>query len=694
MRSRPLALSLLALALAGSTLLAEEGMWTFDNLPTKKIQETYGWAPDQAWLDHVRLSSLRFGGGCSASFVSADGLVLTNHHCGRDYVQRLSSKDRDYILNGFAAASRDQEIQIPGLEMRTLMAMADITARLNKAIPSGTSEKDLLKLRGAEIEKIKKEMQDKSGLVCEHVSLYQGGEHWIYSYKKHTDVRLVFAPEQQLAGFGGDFDNFTYPRHSLDFSLFRAYENGKPYKPPHFLTYSKTSLKAGDLTFITGHPGRTSRQETHAQMVYARDVALPQMLKGLERRKEALVQYGKTSPEAARRVSTQILGIENGLKARSGYLAGLRNQEALARVQAAENDLRGRVDMDPKLKAEAGPSWSRIAQAMAAAKDLLKDNTYIGTASSTLLGHALSIVRIVEQEALPSEARLPEYSDASLKTLKARLGIPAPFHRDLEIFLFTRSLAEAARELGPEHPYVKAMLGGKSAAEVAKAAVEGSKLAAPEVRKALVAGGRPAMEASQDPMLLLARKLDPLSRAQRRKQEDQVQSVLAEHGARIAKARFAVYGKHSYPDATSTLRLTYGVVDGFKANGTLVQPFTTLGGLYDRHDGWGGNAAMVWDGAWALPQRWLDKRNALDLSVPFNFVHRVDIIGGNSGSPVVNRQGELVGVVFDGNIDMLPGNFYYDGSANRGVSLDARAIVHALDKVYGAKHLVAELTGK
>jgi hypothetical protein len=693
MKSRSLALSLLALSLAGTSLRAEEGMWTFDNLPTKKISEKYGWAPDQAWLDHVRLSSLRFPGG-SGSFVSKDGLVLTNHHVGRGWIQRVSSKEADYVKNGFAAATREQEIKVPGLEVMTLMAMDNITERLTKAVKASLPEKEALKAREAEIEKIKKEMQEKSGLTCEHVTLYQGGEHWIYSYKKHQDVRLVFAPEQQIAFFGGDPDNFTFPRHNLDFSIFRVYENGQPYQPKEFLHWTQTGVKAGDLTFVTGHPGRTSRQDTLAQMIYSRDFAIPMRLKSMERRKSAMVAYAKTSPEAARQVNTQIFGIENSIKATTGYWSGLKDKEAMARIEAAEKDLRAKVAKDPKLTPSVGESWAKIEAATKVAKGMAKDNLNVGTANSALLGYGLSLVRIADEEAKPSEKRLPEYSDANLKTAKARLGIPAPYYKEQEVFMFTKGLEDAAKELPATHPFIKAMLGGKSAAEVAKAAVEGSKLSDPDVRKALLAGGKKAIAESTDPMILLARKLDPISRDLRKKQEDQVTSVVNEHGSRIAKARFAVYGKNTYPDATFTLRLSYGAVAEYKGNGTLIQPFTTFGGLFDRYDSWGGNDAKAHDGSWTLPQRWVDKRGDLNASLPFNFAHKVDIIGGNSGSPVIDKKGELVGLIFDGNIESLPGNYFYDEAVNRGVSVDARAIVHALDKVYGATGLVTELTGK
>ncbi|HEY3399638.1 MAG TPA: S46 family peptidase [Geothrix sp.] len=692
-------LTALALLLALPALHAEEGMWTFDNLPLKQLKEKYAFEPAKDWTDHVRLSTLTLG-GCTGSFVSADGLVLTNHHCTRGSIARLSTKDRDLVKNGFVAMSRDQEIKIPGLTYRTLMAMENVTERVAKAVKPGLNEKAAAAARAKELEAIKAEMEKASGLTYDVVNLYQGGETWMYGFKVFKDIRLVAAPEIAVAAFGGDYDNFTYPRHDLDFSMVRVYENDKPYHPAHHLTWSTEGLKTGDLTFVVGHPGRTSRLQTFAQMKYDRDLGIPTYLRTAERTRSILEEYGKQSPEHARQVQTLILGVNNGAKANEGSLAGLKDAEALKRIEEAEKALKAAVAKDPKLAATTGQSWTRIEQAIQLQKGFLKESQYLGSARSTTLGQALALVRLAEQQELPVEKRLTEYrSEGSLKTLKTRLSGPAMGmmgqapNPEQEIHLFTRGLEDAARELGAKHPFVSAALGGKKPGDVAKAAVEGTKLSDPAVRKALIEGGQKAVAESGDPMIQLARKLEPILLGLRKKQDD-VKAIIDEHGARIAKARFAVYGKTLPPDATGTLRITYGAVATYPANGTLQQPFTTWAGLYDRHFGWGGNEAHAYGGEWMLPQRWLDRMGKLELKTPLNFSHAVDTTGGNSGSPVVNRKGELVGLLFDGNIEGNAGRYYYDEKVNRSVSVDARAILESLVKVYDAPHLAAELTGK
>jgi len=692
-------LSALALLLALPVLRAEDGMWTFDNLPLKQLKEKYAFEPGRDWIDHVRLSTLTLG-GCTGSFVSADGLVLTNHHCTRGSLARLSTKDRDLVKNGFVAMSRDQELKIPGLTYRTLMAMENVTGRVAKAVNPGLTEKQAAEARAKELDVIKAELEKASGLTYDVVNLYQGGETWMYGFKVFKDIRLVAAPEIAVAAFGGDYDNFTYPRHDLDFSMVRVYENDQPYHPAHHLTWSTEGLKNGDLTFVVGHPGRTSRLQTFAQMKYDRDSGIPAYLKNADRTRALLEEYGKQDAEHARQVQTMILGVNNGAKANEGSLAGLKDAEAMKRIEAAEKALKAAVAKDPKLAATTGKSWARVEQAMQLQKAYLKDSLYVGSARSATLGQALALVRLGDQMALPEAKRLTEYrSEAGVKALKARLSGPAMgmmgqgASPELETLLFTRSLEDARRELGPQHPYVVAILGGKQPDEVAKAAVAGTKLGDPAVRTALIEGGAKAVAESADPMIVLARKLEPILLGLRKKQDD-VKAILEEHGARIAKARFAVYGKTLPPDATGTLRITYGAVATYPANGTLQQPFTTWAGLYDRHFGWGGNEAHAYGGEWMLPQRWLDRMGKLDLRTPLNFSHAVDTTGGNSGSPVVNRKGELVGLLFDGNIEGNAGRYFYDEKVNRSVSVDARAILEALVKIYDAPHLAAELTGK
>ncbi len=696
MRLRLPALALL-LAVSASARV-DEGMWTYDNLPTKKLKEKYGFEPSQAWLDHLRLSVLRFGrpgtGGGTGSFVSKDGLVLTNHHVGRGSIQRVSGPgEKNYLVHGFVAANREAELKVPGLEIYTLLTMENVTDKVNGAVKKGATEKESLDARQKALSTLVDEAAKKSGLDCEPVTLYQGGEYWVYGYKKHTDVRLVMAPEQQVAFFGGDHDNFTYPRHDVDFSLFRVYENGKPYVAPHHLQWAKTGLRNGDLTFVSGHPGNTSRLFTRAQMDYMADSVLPLRIKSFEDQVAVLKAYGAKSEANMLKVNTQIFSIENTLKAFRGHRKGLKDKAQMDIVQAKEDALKAAVKKDPKLAATTAQSWVKIDGAMKVAKAHVKEQYFLNTRGSQLLGLALNLVRLPEELAKPAERRLGEYqSPVQVEALKKRLvaASPAPFDKELETLTFAFGLKEAQAQLGGNHPFVKAALGGKSPEEAAKALIEGTKLTDPEARKALLEGGAKAVSASTDPMVKVARVLDVENRKFRTLQDKQITAVVNEHQGRLARARFATYGKESYPDATFTLRLTYGPVATYPANGTMAQPFTTLAGLFDRAWGWGPEAENGW---YALPKRWMDKQPTLSMSTPLGFAHAVDIIGGNSGSSVVDRNGELVGLIYDGNIESLPGNYYYDGKVNRGVSLDARAILEVLDKVFDAKHLADELRG-
>jgi len=682
----------LCLACALPVLRAEEGMWTFDNLPHKALKAQYAFEPGQAWLDKLRLASLRFPGG-SGAFVSAEGLVLTNHHVVRGYVQRLSTREQDLLKEGFVAANREAEKKVPGLELLMLVSQENITERVAQAARQVKHEAEALRAREREIQKARLELSTKTKLSVEPVTLYQGGEVWLYAYRRFTDVRLVMAPELAVARFGGDHDNFTYPRHHLDFSLVRVYENGQPYRPEAFLPWSRTGLKAGELALVSGHPGTTNRLWTLAQMAYARDLATPLQIASMERRRAMLEAFAQRSFEARTLVGGQIYGIDNGLKATRGYLAALKDAEAMKAVEKAETELRARVAKDPKLRALAGQSWAQVQKALAESRKLAVEQVAVNTRGSELLGIALHLVRLPVETPKPEAKRLPEYAEASLAALKTRLtqARPTSFSADLETHLLSEGLKEAQFLLGKGHPFVQAMLGGRSPETVAKEALAGSKLQDPAEVKRLLEGGAAALAASTDPMLVLARKLDPLQRKLRERSERLVEGPLREHATRIARARFALLGKDSYPDATFTLRLSYGTVKDYPANGTLIQPFTTLLGLFDRYEGWGGATFNLDRDTWRLPARWVERKNRLDLRTPYNFITTNDIIGGNSGSPVVDRKGEVVGLAFDGNLESLGGRYYYEGRTNRTVCVDARAIPEVLTKIYDAQHLVNEL---
>jgi hypothetical protein len=675
---------LLCLLLAAAAA-ADEGMWTFDHPPTKQLQERYGFTPGREWLDKVRLAAVRFMDGGSGSFVSADGLMLTNHHVGLACIQNVSTADKDYVTNGFLADSRAQEPACPGYEVNVLVGIEDVTARVFEGVRPGMTPKEAGDARKAALTAIESECARKTGLRCDLVSLYQGSEYALYTYKKYTDVRLVFAPEQQAAYFGGDPDNFTYPRYNLDVAVFRAYENGQPARPSSHLRWSREGVKAGDLVFVPGNPGSTSRHHTVAQLESERDRLLPEALATYRRRLEVLREFAGKSPENERRAAATMLGLENAVKALSGQLQALRDEAALARKREEEQELRRRIAADPKLAREVGRAFEDIAEAQARHDARLADLRYGSFGWSKLLGTAGQIVRYGEETKKPEAQRLEEYTTAALPSLENRLLSPAPVHKDLEIAVLADQLEGARQALGADHRYVKEVLGGRSPAEVAREAVEGTTLDQVETRRALLKGGAAAVAASKDPMIVLARRIDPLGRELRRFDEDQVNAVIASAGERIGRARFAIYGRNVSPDATFTLRLAYGTVKGYPAEGTMVPPFTTFHGLYDRSAGFANRAP------WDLAPRFSAHRGDVDLDTPYNFVSTADIIGGNSGSPVINRDAELVGLIFDGNIHSLALDYFYTEEKARAIAVDARAILEAADDVYDADALIEEL---
>jgi hypothetical protein len=671
-----------ALAVPGA---AEEGMFTFDNPPAQQLQKAHGFTPSKQWLDHVRLASVRFNDGGSGSFVSPDGLMISNHHVGLGCIQNLSSAAHDHVSAGYLAESRDKEPACPGYEVNVLIAIEDVTARVLAAVKAGATDKVAHEARKAEIARVETECSRKTGLRCDVTTLYQGAVYHLYTYKKYTDVRLVFAPEQQIAFFGGDPDNFSFPRHDLDVAIFRAYENGQPAKSPDYLPFARASVKDGELVFVSGNPGSTSRLETMAQFETARDVLTPEVLDYVKRRLAVLRAYAATSPEAARRARAQIFGLENSQKAYQGRLDALLDQKAMAGHAAREKELRARIAADPALAASVGEAYEAIAAAEQKGAARARESRYVGFGGSRLLNYAGGITRYVTETKKPNEVRLEEFVDSNLASLENLLYSKAPIYDDLEITTLTHQLELAREFLGPDHPYVKAVLAGRTPAEVARAAVSGTTLKDVEARRALVKGGEAAVTASTDPMIVLARTIDPFGREIRRFKEEEVEAVTTRGHERLGKARFAAYGTAMPPDATFTLRLSYGVVKAYPYAGTMQAARTTFHGLYDRAASWG--YAHPWD----LPARYLERKARLNLETPLNFVHTADIIGGNSGSPTINREGEFVGVIFDGNIESLAWDYFYTDDKGRAVSVDAQGILEALDEVYDADAVVKEL---
>ena len=684
--SRYLSLCALSCLLLASTAPADEGMWTFDNPPSKLLQERYRFTPTPQWLDHVRLSSVRLNDGGSGSFVSPHGLLLTNHHVALGQLQKNSTAEHDYVRNGFYAATPDQEMKSPDLEVNVLVSMEDVTGRVQSAVKGITDEKKALAARKDAIARITRESLEKTGLRSDVVTLYQGGEYWLYRYKKYTDVRIVFAAEQQIAYFGGDPDNFTYPRYDLDMALYRVYENGKPLETTNFLKWNAKGAGDGELVFVSGHPGTTSRLDTMAQILRERDVREPLLLAWLQQRLAVMRQYAARGPEQARQAEALSLSLENAVKAYQGTYRALLDKNVIAKKQAEEHEFRKLVATKAEWQSEFGGAWDTIASAEAKAAPMFPKQIF-RRLDSQLAGLALSLVQYVAEVKKPDGERLPGFHEAQVESLRYRLLSPAPVYPEMEQARLSGALAESAKQLGADDEFVKTVLGGRAPDAVAAEVVKGTQLADPKVRKALLEGGEAAVAASSDPMIVLARKIDPLYRAMTKWFEDNVQSVEQAAGEKLGKARFLAYGKSAYPDATFTLRLSYGTLKGYPMNGTKAPYKTTFYGLYDRANSF--DLAPPFD----LPARYIAGREKLNLATPLDFVSTCDVVGGNSGSPVINRNAELVGLIFDGNIESLAGDFVYDEETNRAVAVHSAAMIEALRKLYGAGTLADELEG-
>jgi hypothetical protein len=670
------------------TARADEGMWTFNNIPRAEIKKKYGFDITDEWLKKVQLASVRFNNGGSGSFVSPNGLVLTNYHIVEDIVNEVSTPEKDLAKEGFVAHSAADEIKAPNLELNVLMSIEDVTSRVNGVVQSGMSDAAAFAARRKEISVIEAESSKATGLRSDVITLYQGGQYNLYRYKKYTDVRLVFVPEFQAAFFGGDPDNFNFPRFNIDMALVRVYENDQPVHPASFFKWSN-GAKEGDLAFVTGNPGSTSRLNTVAHIEELRDSSIPIVLRMLERREAMLKKYMSMGDEQTRQAQNELNSVQNSIKVYRGRLAGLKDPKLLTLKRMNENKLRKSIAANPNSQKMYGDAWDAIEKAHKALPTYIRERRIFDQAggfNTVLFDYARTLVRLAAESAKPNSERLPEYTDARRASLELNLYSPAPIHEDFDKLKLADSLAFMVELLGANDPLVKQVLDGKTPEARANELIEGTKLKDVEYRREVAKGGWAAIESSTDPMIVLARTVDARARELRKRYENEVTGVERANYAKIARARFDTEGMKIYPDATFTLRLSYGTVKGYTENGRRIPPFTTLGGLYDR------SAKFKAEFPYNLPPRWVQKKSAVNLSTPFNFVSTDDIIGGNSGSPTINKEGELIGLIFDGNIQSLVGDYIYDESVNRAISVDVRGMLEVLRKVFDANDIADELT--
>jgi len=662
---------------------ADEGMWLYNQFPRQEVKKKYGFEATQEFLDALRLASLKIGGG-TASFVSPHGLLFTNHHVASGCIYKLSSQERNYMAAGFFAPDYASELKCPETEASVLLRIEDITARMTAAVTAAPGSAEASQQERAATARIEKECSAPSGNRCQVVALYSGALYHLYELKRYTDIRLVFAPEEAIAFFGGDPDNFTYPRYDLDIAFLRAYENGRPAETPHFLKWSREGAREGELTFVSGNPGSTDRFITYARFEYLRDLEYPLSVKYIDAAIRAMKAYSARGAENARAARDQLFRAENSYKARFWELKGLRSPRLNAEKKAREDKLRAAIQGDPKLRKEAGEAWPAIAAAYKqwAPRETEYYTLEGGPRFSDLFRIARQTLRLAEERVKPNEQRLSEYADAALPSLERRLYSPAPIADSLEIAVLTNYLTFLRDSLGAADPAVKAALDGRTPQQAAELSVTSSKLRDAAERKRLAASAEAAAK-SEDGMIRLVRALDPAARAVRKVKEDQLDAVELGYASRIARARFALYGAGEYPDATGTLRLSLGPVNGYRnASGQPVAWATDFAGMFAHATG---------QDPFQLPASFPRAKGALNLRTPFNFVTTCDTIGGNSGSPTVNAKGEVVGIVFDGNLESMPSRFVYDEVAARSVHVASQGIVEALRKVYKADRLLSEL---
>ena len=687
MQNRIFALAVSALVALSTAAVADEGMWTIDNFPSERVAERYGTTINDKWLQSAQLATTRLENGCTGSFASPDGLILTNNHCTWGCIRNLSGADRNLSDDGFMATTREEELQCPGQRISVLLDFEDVTNTIAE-VTRGLDDAEANDARKAALTDLESacEAESDGELSCEAVSLYNGGQYFIYRYKRYDDVRLVFAPELDIAAFGGDPDNFNFPRWCLDMTFLRAYEDGKPARTPNFLQWRKAGPQDGDAVFITGHPGSTDRLLTMSQLKFLRDVSYPNWLLRYSELRGRMLAWADTGDEAARTVQQRILGIENGIKVRRNLLKALQNDTMMAEKAAQETALREAVAADPELNAMYGDAWAIIDGAVNAHRNFYEEHLFIEDAAGLqgdLFNYARTLVRGTAERELPNNERLRAYTDAALPAVEQGLLAARPISAGYEKLRLAFSLDKMREWLGPDSPHIHTILGNESPQSLAAKLVEGTQLGDPAFREALWSGGKQAVMASEDPMIRLALTIDPEARALRKRYEDEVEAPRTRGEEMIADARFRVFGTDTYPDATFTLRVTFGAVEGWEERGKPVEPFTQTSRLFERTTG---------QRPFMLPDTWLRAREDLNPDTPFNFVATTDITGGNSGSPIMAADGSLIGLAFDGNIHSIAGNYWFDDSINRTVGVNTAIMLEALDVVYDADHLIDELT--
>jgi hypothetical protein len=659
-------------------------MWTFEAPPLDYWKARYGFTPTKAWLDHVRLASIRLP-NCSSSFVSSRGLVMTNHHCARECITAVSTPDSNFQEIGFVAKTQADERKCPGLFVDQLQSIEDVTDRIQHAVTATTPAQQMAQ-RTAAADSIEHGCETDPSTHCQVITYYQGGAYSLYRFHRFTDLRLVMAPEETISFFGGDPDNFTYPRYDLDLSLMRVYENNQPYQPKDYLKWSKDGAKEGDLVLVTGNPGSTGRLLTVAQMEYLRDVQYPAQLAAYERNLSVLRELAQKDEQTRRAVENDIFSLENSKKAVTGYLSGLQDSAVMAKKRAFERDFRRRIAANPKLKARYGSSWDAIAASQKELTALSKKQRWYGFGGSPLLNIAGGLVRIPEQAKLPDSLRLPQYRGDNIETLKNQVVAGLPTTPDQDREMLQAWLTQASKDLPLSDPYLSTFLAGRSPEVAAEAAVNGTKLADSTYRVSLLQGGSAAVASSKDPLIVLARKLNPIAMGVQRRAA-KLNDVISANAEKVGRAIFAAYGRSLPPDATFSLRISDGVVKSYPMNGTLAPYKTSFYGLYAR------SAEFDDKPPFQLPERWKSHRDRLDLTAPLDFVTTNDIIGGNSGSPVINKNAEVVGLIFDGNIEQLPNRFLYSDEVARAVAVNSRGLTEALRKVYEVDRIADELEG-